>query len=172
MVLGYIFTVLNYLLYCVSRFCKKKYQMLALDLLAKIAFIIGLFFMGSFSGVFSMMVNFCYLIAANIRERTHRKWTWLYLIFQAALVFIMIQNFAGISSLLIFISTSIALLSVWWLPPQQMRLAGSIGNIITLLYQLSIQNWAGLCELLVITSNITSYLKYRKNADNVPQKVS
>lgn len=78
MIMGYIFTVLNYLLYCISRFCKKKYQMLALDLLAKIAFIIGLFFMGSFSGVFSMLVNFCYLIAANIKERKKRRWPALY----------------------------------------------------------------------------------------------
>ena len=35
MILGYTFTALNYLLYCVSRFCEKKYQMLTLDLLAK-----------------------------------------------------------------------------------------------------------------------------------------
>lgn len=66
MLLGYAFTALNYLLYCVSRFCKKKYQMLTLDLLAKVAFVIGLFFMGSLSGVFSMLVTFFYLIAANI----------------------------------------------------------------------------------------------------------
>lgn len=162
MLLGYAFTALNYLLYCISRFCKKKYQMLTFDLLAKIAFIIGLFFMGSLSGVFSMLVTFFYLIAANIKERRNCRWTLAYVFFQLLLIYIMLMSFAGISSILIFISTSIALLSVWWLPPQKMRIAGSIGNIITLMYQLSIQNWAGLCELAVIASNFTSYLKYRR----------
>ena len=56
-VLGYHFTVLNYFLYSVSRFFKEKYQMRACDLLAKIAFVFGLLFMGSLSGAFSMMIT-------------------------------------------------------------------------------------------------------------------
>ena len=164
MILGYTFTVLNYLLYCVSRFCEKKYQMLTLDLMAKIAFIAGLFFLGSRSGAFSMLVTFCYLIAANIKERKKCKGTFGYILFQSILVCILVMAFEGISSVLVFLSASIALLSVWWLPPQQMRIAGSVGNVLTLLYQLSIQNWAGLCECIVIISNVTAYLKYKKSA--------
>lgn len=78
MLLGYAFTILNYLLYCVSRFCKKKYQMLTLDLLAKVAFIAGLIFMGSLSGAYSIVANFFWLIFANIKVRRGRNWPGVY----------------------------------------------------------------------------------------------
>ena len=158
---GYLFTILNYIFYCTSRFCRRKYQMLTMDLLAKIAFILGLYFLGSMSGVYSMAVTFFYLICANIKERLNRRWMGLYIFNEALLVYVMIHSFAGLSSVFIFASTSIALLAVWWLPPQQMRIAGLVGNIMTLLYNLSIRNWAGLFELAVIFSNFTSFLKYR-----------
>ena len=163
---GYFFTILNYIFYCISRFCRKKYQMLTLDLLAKIAFILGLYFLGSMSGVYSMAVTFFYLICANIKERLNRRWMGLYIFNEVLLVYVMIHSFAGLSSVFIFVSTSIALLAVWWLPPQQMRIAGLVGNIMTLLYNLSIRNWAGLFELAVIFSNFSSFLKYMRT--NMP----
>lgn len=162
MLLGYAFTILNYLLYCVSRFCKKKYQMLTLDLLAKVAFIAGLIFMGSLSGAYSIVANFFWLIFANIKERRGRNWPGVYGAFQLILVGILIFQFEGISSILIFCSSTLALLSVWWLSPQKMRLVGILVNVITLAYQLSIGNWAGLCELIVMASTLASYPKYRR----------
>ncbi len=161
-ILGYSFTALNYLLYCVSRFCKKKYQMLTLDLMAKIAFVIGLVFMGSLSGAYSMMANFFWLIFANIKERKEKRWLAIYIIFEILLICILLFQFEGISSVLVFTSSSLTLFSVWWLPPQKMRITGIVVNIITLMYQLSIQNWAGLFELAVITSTLLSYVKYRE----------
>ena len=164
--LGYFFTILNYIFYCISRFCRKKCQMLTLDLLSKIAFILGLYFLGSMSGVYSMAVTFFYLICANIKERLNRRWMGLYIFSEVLLIYVMIHSFAGLSSVFIFASTSIALLAVWWLPPQRMRIAGLVGNIMTLLYNLSIRNWAGLFELAVIFSNFSSFLKYMRT--NMP----
>ena len=162
MVLGYSFTALNYLLHCISRFCKKKYQMLIFDLAAKIAFILGLYFMGSMGGALSIVVNFFYLILGTIKETKGYKWPALYAFFQLLLLLVLIKTFVGISSILVFMSTSITLFAIWWMPPQKMRVLGIVTNVITLVYQLSIQNWAGLCELAVITSNTVSYVKYRK----------
>lgn len=170
---GYIFTLINYLLFCFSRFCKTRKQMLALDLLAKAAFIAGLFFLGSPSGAFSMLTIFFILIAANIRERTKGKWLPLYVFFQLLLIFILFRSYAGISSILVFISTTMALASIWWMTPQQIRVAGIIGSVITLLYQLSIRNWAGLTELAVLASNIVAFFKYhRKSAGESVQPAS
>ena len=53
----------------------------------------------------------------------------------------MVWNFEGISSVFVFLSTSIALLSVWWLPPQKMRIAGITANVMTLCYNISLKNW-------------------------------
>ena len=69
--------------------------MLTFDLLAKIAFIIDLFFMGSLSGVFSMLVTFFYLIAANIKEKRNRRWTLAYVLFQLLLICIMLMREAS-----------------------------------------------------------------------------
>lgn len=69
LLIGYIFTIFNYIFYCMSRFCNKKYQMLTLDLLAKLSTFIALLFLNALSGAYSMLVSFVILIAANIKIR-------------------------------------------------------------------------------------------------------
>lgn len=161
-ILGYIFTALNYAFYCTSRFLRKKQSMLLLDLGAKISFVLGLTFLGSLSGAYSMAVSFATVICANIKEAKQVKWPGFYVLFQTLLVLVMISQYAGISSILVFLSISIALYATWWLPPQKMRVTGLVSNLFTLLYNISLKNWAGLLELAVIASNLGSYLKYRK----------
>ena len=56
MILGYIFTVLNYISYCSSRFMKKKKDMLALNLLAKVFTVLSLFFLNSLTGAYNMII--------------------------------------------------------------------------------------------------------------------
>lgn len=162
LLVGYIFTVFNYVFYCISRFCRKKYQMLTLDLLAKLSTFVALYFLNSLSGAYSMLVSFLILIAANIKERRKGKWLPAYVVFQLLLVAIMIWKFAGISSILVFMTSSISLLSIWWLNPQKMRIAGMATSISSLLYQISIKNWAGLLEMVVICSNVASFTKYKR----------
>lgn len=159
---GYVFTVFNYIFYCVSRFCRKKRQMLTLDLLAKLSTFAALFFLNALSGAYSMLVSFVILIVANIKERKNGRWVLPYVFFQSLLVVIMVWKFAGISSILVFATSSISLLSIWWLPPQKMRIAGMATSISSLLYQISIKNWAGLLEIIVICSNVASFAKYKK----------
>lgn len=160
--LGYSFTLLNYIFYSISRFCDKKYKMLTLDLLAKVSTIVALFFMGSLSGAYSMFVSFVILIVANIKERKQGKWSMVYILFEMILIFIMILRFEGISSILVFATSSISLLSIWWLKPQGMRIAGLITNVTSLLFQISIKNWVGLLEIIVIGSNMISFVKYQR----------
>lgn len=161
-ILGYFFTALNYGFYCTSRFMQKKQSMLLLDLGSKISFVLGLIFLGSLSGAYSMAVSFATVICANIKEAKNYKWPGFYVLFQALLVWIMISQYAGISSILVFFSISIALYATWWLPPQKMRVTGLVSNLFTLMYNISLKNWAGLLELAVIASNLGSYLKYRR----------
>lgn len=160
--LGYLFTVFNYIFYCVSRFCNKKYQMLTLDLLAKFSTFVALYFLNALSGAYSMLVSFAILIVANIKIRRNERWLPGYVLFQVVLAAIMVWKFAGISSILVCITSTISLISIWWLSPQKMRIAGMATSISSLLYQLSIRNWAGLLEIVVICSNTLSFLKYKK----------
>lgn len=43
----------------------------------------------------------------------------------------------------------------------KMRIAGMATSILSLLYQISIKNWAGLLEIIVICSNAASFTKYK-----------
>lgn len=160
--LGYLFTVFNYLFYCGSRFCKKKYQMLTLDILAKISTFLALFFLGSLSGAYSMFLSFLILLVSTVKEQKGKIWAPVYGLFQLLLILVLVLRFEGISSVLVFLTSSVSLLSVWWLRPQGMRVAGLVTSVTSLMYQLSIRNWAGLLEIFVICSNVLSYVKYRK----------
>jgi len=159
--LGYFFTVINYICYCLSRFVRTKQMMLFLDLLAKIFTIFGLYCLGSLSGAYIFCFTFLLLIIANIKEKYHKRWLPIYLLFQGIYLFILISIFEGISSILVFITSSVTLLCIWWLPPQQMRFIGGWNSILYLLYQISIRNWAGLIEIAVIYSNFAAYWKYK-----------
>lgn len=165
--IGYVFTILNYICYCTSRFAKQKKNILLLDTLAKFFTIIALFCLNSLTGSYNMFVSILLLITANYKERHLDKfskpklWT-LYLFFQFLYSIILLFTINGISSILVFFTSSISLLCIWWLPPQQMRLIGIFNNVVYLIYQISIQNWAGILEIFVIISNITSFAKYRK----------
>ena len=165
--LGYIFTVLNYLLYCISRFLHNKRDMLLMDLVAKVLTILGLDCLGSLSGAFAFIIILCSLIMANLKERLHYKWTGFYLIFQAAHIVSMILTYQGISSVLVFITSSISLFCNWWLSPQKLRFIGGCNSLLFLTYQVSIHNWAGLFELFVTFSNFGSYIKYRRRRKRI-----
>lgn len=159
---GYLFTILNYVFYCTSRFCGRKQRMLSLDLLAKLSTFAGLFFLNALSGAYSMLVSFAVLIAANIKIRKNARWLPGYILFQSVLIGIMLWKFAGISSVLVCITSTVSLISIWWLSPQKMRIAGLVTSVSSLMYQLSIQNWAGMLEIIVICSNIASFIAYKR----------
>ena len=161
--LGYFFTVINYICYCGSRFSRSKQMMLFLDLVAKIFTILGLYCLGSLSGAYIFVVTFFLLIVANIKEKTNKRWLPAYLFFQGLYFLILIFIFEGISSILVFTTSSVTLWCIWWLPPQKMRIVGGWNSILYLLYQISIKNWAGLIELAVIYSNFAAYIKYKNH---------
>lgn len=160
-ILGYILTALNYLLRCVGRFMYHKKDMLLIDLFAEVLTVFALYCLGSMSGALSFAVEFLVLIAANIKERLHTKWAILYVLFQSLYIFIAIYTYQGTSSILVFITASVALCSTWWLVPQKMRLLGLFNCTVFLIYQISIKNWAGLLEIFIVLSNAISYIKYR-----------
>lgn len=160
--LGYFFTAVNYACYCLSRFMTHKKMMLLLDLLAKIFTALGLYFLDSLSGAYIFIAVFFMLIVTNIKERLNKKWLMGYIFFQSLYLAILYYTYAGISSILVVATVSVTLFCNWWLPPQQMRLIGGLNCFTYLAYQISIKNWAGLLEILVILSNFMSFIKHKK----------
>ena len=112
------------------------------------------------------MAVFFLLIVVNIKERLHKKWLFGYIFFQILYFVILYFTYAGLSSILIVLTVSINLFSIWFLPPQQMRLISGINGFTYLAYQISIKNLAGLLEIFALLSNMISFIKYRKK-DNI-----
>lgn len=161
--LGYLFTVINYGFYCGSRFMQTKEKILFMDLIAKIFTVAGLYCLGSLTGAYNMSMIFIMNIVCYVKERKSWKLLLLYWIFEAVFILILVNTYNGISSILVFICSSITLLANWWLSPQYMRISAICGCALYLAYQISIKNWAGLLEIVAFLSNLLSYLKYRKN---------
>lgn len=166
-ILGSVFTVVNYICFCVSRFLKEKKYMILLDMLAKIFTMIGLLCFHSLTGVYNMILSLLALICLHIRERyyTDNKMTWLFIVFQAALCGIFCYTYIGMSSILVFITSSVTLFHTWFLKPQGMRLMGGLNCIPYMIYLLTIGNWVGFAEIIVMISNFTAFLKYKKQEE-------
>lgn len=165
-ILGYVFTVINYVCYCISRFAKEKKTILLLDVVAKIFTIMGLYCLGSLTGSYNMILMLILLLVANYKERNTEKFGIIatvtgYIVFQVIYLVICYYTFCGLSSLLVTISSSVTLLCIWWLSPQKMRVVGGFNSFVYLSYQISIRNWAGLIEIFVIISNFVAFWKYK-----------
>lgn len=163
--LGYVFCVIGYVFYCMSRYGKDKKLMLTLDMCCKIFTIFSFYFLGSLSGAYSFFIGFFVLLLSNIKVRLDKRWYPLYFVFEGLYILILIWQYAGISSILVFITSSVTLICIWFLPPQKMRAVGIVNSCIYLSYQISIANWAGLLEILVIISNALSFIKYHSKTD-------
>lgn len=164
---GYIMTFFNYICYCSSRFMKEKTYMLLLDILAKISTIIALICLGSLTGSYNMIISLILLIIARKKEKgkiltTKISSNVVFILFVCSYLFSMTLTFKGISSILVTITSVITLISIWYLPPQKMRIVGACNSVIFLCYQMSIRNYVGILEILVILSNIVAFVKYKK----------
>ena len=159
--LGYGLTVVNYIFYCVSRYQRDKKNILFLDLFAKFCTVIALYCFNSLTGSYIMLLKFFIGIACYIKECKNYKLFGLYWLFQAVLIIIFWNTYVGISSVLIFVSSSISLFANWWLSPQYMRLCAVMAALFYLSFQISLANWAGLLEIVAISCNFGAYMKYR-----------
>jgi len=162
MLLGYLFTACSYLLYAISRFCKRKQMILLFDLASKPFMALSLYYFNSLSGAYIFFVICFMLIVANIKEKMHFRCLIGYLFFQTLYLIILYYTYTGYSSALITLCVSITLFSIWWLPPQKMRLVGGFNGLLSLTYHLSIHNWLGLFEIASIASNFLAYHKRKK----------
>lgn len=160
--IGYILTIINYIVYCYSRFQSNKKDILFLDLFAKACTVVALYCFSSLTGVYNMCITFVICLICYLKQRNNWKLMSCYWIFQALFVMVLMKTYIGISSILVFSCSSISLCANWWLSPQHMRLSAVFGSVIYLAYQISIANWAGLLEVFALISNLFSFLKYRK----------
>lgn len=165
MILGYVFSIINYTFYGLGRFMKKKSAILVFCLLSLLAAAISCYFFNSLSGYYLLLTQIAVTVVAYIKEKKYFTKFLKYAIYILAQVFItaaIMYTFMGISSILCYISVSIAIFGVWWLDEQKMRISGIFVCLFSFLYNLTISNYLGVLELAIIATNIVSYLIYKK----------
>ncbi len=166
MIIGaYILTTINYILYCSSRFCKKKSAMLLLDIIAKIITSLSFVLLSSYTGSGLMAFAIVTLLLIYLKEqRGFPKWLSdsLFGVCLIVYVLIFVKTYDGFTSILIFVSSALCLLSNWYLPPQKMRLMGFPISLMYLWYQLALKNYVALLEVFVIVSNLVAFIKYNR----------
>lgn len=161
MIIGNIFTLLSYISYYISRFCKTKSNMCIWDAASKLLTIIAFIFLNALNGVYNNILALFRPIAVVLKEKTGKKLHWLFIIFLILHILIFIFTYAGISSILISIVSIASLYFLFYSTTQTIRLTGTIGNIVYMLYQLSINNYIGvICEIIVLACNVISFVKY------------
>lgn len=159
---GYILCVVNYICVCAGRYCRQKKHIVMFELLAKVFTVVSLYCLGSLTGAYMFFVSLVNLIVCNINEHRGTGTKVLYYVFETAYIAVTILTFKGISSVLVFTTSSITLYCLWFLNPQQMRLLGIVNSCIFTMYQISIGNIAGMLEVFVLVSNLTAFVHYRK----------
>ena len=163
--IGYICTILNCFVFSIGRFQRNKKSILAFEFIAKLLSVTSFFMFGSLTSGLSDIWSFVVLSTANVKEHKQFSTTvsnWLFIFFESVYVLILSFTFNGISSLLIFTVSTISIVSLWYLEPQNMRVAEIMNSFIYLALQLSIGNFAGITEFVVIGCNTASYCKYEK----------
>ena len=165
MVLGYAFALINYTFYGLGRFMKKKSAILVFSILSLLAAAISCYFFNSLSGYYLLLTQIIVTTIAYIKEKKYFTKFLTYAIYILAQLFItaaIMYTFKGLSSILCYISVSIAIFSIWWLNEQQMRIAGIFICLFSFLYNMTICNYLGVLELVIILTNVISYCIYKK----------
>lgn len=165
MILGYIFSIINYILYATGRFMKNKPAILFFCVLSLTTAAISCYFFGSMVGFYLLLIQVFFNIIAYIKSKKNFNKILNYSIYiftQILITIASIYTFQGIPSILCYISVTIALFSVWWFNEQKMRIAGIFVCLFSFLYSLTIHNYMGTLELAIIASNIISYCVYNK----------
>ena len=166
--IGYICTILNCVVFSIGRFQRKKSRIVLFEFIAKLLSITSFFMFGSLTSGLSDIWSTVVLATANIKERrTFNKKTASLMFAGYELVYILIfaLTFKGISSILIFAVSTISLVSLWYLKPQNMRIAEILNSFIYLALQFSIGNFAGITEIVVIACNSASFCKYDREEE-------
>ena len=80
--IGYILTIINYIIYCFSRFLSNKKDILFLDLFAKACTVVALYCFGSLTGAYNMCITFVICLICYLKQRNNWKLMLCYWIFR------------------------------------------------------------------------------------------
>ena len=162
-ILGQVLTLISYLIFWISRFCKNKHKLLLWDNISRIAAIAAFFFLGTYDGI----KNTLFVIVRNIMGQVTNKKSittklLTFIIMSLILIGMYYIGFNGITTILVGICGIFNLFGVIMCKEQGIRLFGLLGSSFYAAFLLLTNNITGfICEIICFFVILTSYLKYR-----------
>lgn len=162
---GQILTLISYLIFWFSRFCKKKNDILLFDNISRCIAILSFIFLQTYDGI----KNTIYVIFRNFfgqltnkKSKTIKVFTLIMLLILLVLMYTF--NYQGISTICIAICGILNLYGIIMCNEQGIRIAGMLGSLFYSGFMFFTGNITGtICEIICFFVMLISYIKYKKN---------
>lgn len=164
-IIGQFLTFISYGIFWISRFLKKKKDILLLDNISRIFAIIAFVFLGTYDGI----KNTLYVILRNFlgqvtNTKNKKSRIAIFTLMLIILILIYSINFNGISTICVAICGILNLYGVLMCNEQGIRIFGMLGSVFYMAFMIYTNNIVGsVCELICLFVMLASYIKYRNN---------
>lgn len=168
-ILGELLTFISYLVFWISRFFKKKNNILLWDNISRIIAIIAFCFLNTYDGI----KNTIYVIFRNIfgqvtNRKTKKCKIITFLLMLLVLILMYAFQFNGIATICLAICGIINLYGTIMCDEQGIRVFGMIGSVFYCAFMFFSHNITGtVCEMICFIVMLISYLKYRKENNDI-----
>ena len=162
--IGQILTLISYLVFWISRFIKRKNNILFLDNVSRILAILAFAFLGTYDGIKYTV----YAIARNTlgqitNNKSKKNKFTIFMIMLILLILMYSFNFNGVSTICIVVCGILNLYGVVMCKEQGIRIFGMLGSAFYMAFMFVTGNIIGtICEIICFFVMLASYLKYRK----------
>ena len=162
-IIGYTLTILGYVSYWISRFLRKKSNMMIWNSISSGFFMFSHFMFHSFNGVVSSLLVVCRGFAVNYKEKKQSRCIMLFVLFIIAFTSSAILFWQGWASVCLTICMYLNLIINWFGNAQRVRFLTCIASIFYMVFLFCIGNYVGIfLEGTVIATNLGGYIKYKK----------
>ena len=160
---GQVLTFVSYFVFWISRFCKKKNDILLYDNISRVITIMAFLFLKTYDGIKNTIYVVFRNFAGQITNSKSKKIKILVLIIMTILLILMnLLNFQGISTICIAICGFLNLYGTIMCNEQGIRIFGMLGSLFYIGFMIFTGNITGtICESICFFVMIASYIKYR-----------
>lgn len=164
-IIGQILTLISYLIFWISRFFKKKKEILIGDNISRVFAIVAFLFLGTFDGIKNTLYVILRNILGDIVDKKNKKYKILTFLIMLCILLIMYSfNYNGISTICVAICGIFNLYGTIMCNEQGIRFFGMIGSFFYMLFLFLTLNYVGtICEIICFIVMLISFFKYRNN---------
>lgn len=164
-----IVMLLAFIVMISSFWCKKRENILRLQILSSVLFVTQYILLGAYTGA---LMNFISIGRAYIfgkknecKSNSKIKWgsNWILFGFVAAFIIASIATWDGVISIMALMATLVYTFAMWADKPQYIRLGSNIASVFWFTYNFFVGGYVGcVTETILFSSNTVAIIKNRE----------